>query len=132
MPRNQLLLRFLSDANTDEADRGLPYAVLTHIEQRLDVGALVKYGDARAVKSNYGYADPVWDATPDSDECLLFRVEPTDGAFSADDIEAINLAFVTIGACFVGTAGHAGHHSDTHWHYVWPKDHPVTDLLDAE
>lgn len=112
----------------DESD--IPYVVLKLLENGYDLPVVVKYGDAFAVKSKKAIPDnDVWDAVPDDNDYLLFHVEIEDD-LSQTETTRLHRTMLAIGAWNIGSAGThpAGDHEWEHALFVWPKDHPVTEL----
>lgn len=110
----------------------VPHAVLKLLENAYDLPVVVKYGDAGTLKSRDGISDnDVWEAVPDDNGYLLFRVEYEDD-LTPTETTRFHRTMLAIGAWNVGSAGLAPppNHEWEHGMFVWPKDHPTTELHD--
>lgn len=109
-------------------DSDIQYAVLKLLEDAYDLPVVVKYGDADAIKARDGIPDnDVWDAIPDDNDYLLFQVEYEDELSQTETLR-LHRTMLAIGAWNVGSAGFHPHPEWEHAMFVWPKDHPVTEI----
>lgn len=138
MERNDDLQAILSIAADIRADRtnmtdpaaAIRYAVLKRLEDpdHLGVPVMVKYGSAPDVRDEMGATDdPVW-SVPMREDWTLFRVEP-EGVPTPNLKRLVHRQFRAIGAWHVGTAAPRHSPSWMHYHYLWPEDHPVTEMV---
>lgn len=119
----------LPHGETGDPSSALRYAVAKRLEDDLDLPVVVKYGDADAVKETYGVeGSSVWgvDHPPG---WSLFRVG-VPGQMHAEQDELMHKQFLAIGAWYVGMA--EDQLQETHYHYLWPEDHPVVGSLPPE
>lgn len=113
---------------TKEAAGALRYAVLKCLEEEADMDVMVKYGDADACRDTYGQSnDRVW-GVEHREGWTLFRVEPKED-LSPAQVETMHRHFLAIGAWYVGETEPIQEPEWTHYHYLWPNDHPVLQML---
>jgi hypothetical protein len=144
MQRNvhlQEILELATDIYEDSDDHeqtalaagAIRHAILKRLEDPKNLGysVLVKYGDADAVKDEYGLEDDdVW-GVPHPEGYTLFRVEERDH-LHVGQVDRMHKQFQAIGAWYIGTTAGRPRPSETHHHYLWPDDHPVTALVPIE
>jgi hypothetical protein len=120
----------------------LRYAVLRLLEGETDEtaadireidGVTVGYGEDESMFDSWGDDVEWWETVPPREECTRFRV------FYPDEYEIVPRVIVDVMAAlgawrvWAGNAAACGSydHRERHEvHYLWPKDHPVEELLE--
>ncbi|WP_248898268.1 SWIM zinc finger family protein [Haloplanus halobius] len=119
----------------------LRYAVLRLLEGETDEtaadireidGVTVGYGEDESMFDSWGGDVEWWETVPPREECTRFRI------FYPDEYEIVPRVIVDVMAAlgawrvWAGNAAACGSydHRERHEvHYLWPKDHPVEELL---
>lgn len=110
------------------ADAAIQHAVMDLLEREYEIDVMVKYGNDDAVQEKYGVSNShVW-GTGGREGWTRFRVERK-GEVTAQEERIIDQVFLAIGAVKLGRASHGEDQTTVERHYLWPKDHPVTELM---
>jgi hypothetical protein len=110
------------------ADSAIQHAVMNVIERDYNLPVTVKYGDDNALQEKYGRSnDRVW-GTGGREDWTRFRIEPN---HKLSDLQRQKLdgLFLAIGAAKLGKTAMCHNDDREEWHYLWPKTHPVTELV---